>query len=226
MSEPQIIEKNQIDTDTVEESILREILATPFVKDMLRNHLNGIKPENGKSFARTLIWQDMEFLFSIIAALPLIINSVINAVHETGEQLNDKITPELLREYLGNVLSDIDTETLKEGFSLYGELIRKQLESDEVKQSITQALEENLASGLGRSINSSLVMINRIQDENPELITGIIQKISINIDNSEFKKTVMGILNPVLDRISYFKLIRHLTASRIIHRFKRKRRRR
>jgi len=244
MSEQQILEKNIMDNENSidpsalvqeslvaainennngpeEESILKEILATPFIKDMLRTYLNGIKPETGNSFVKTLIWQDMEFLFSIIAALPSIVNSVINAINETGMQLNEKITPELLRGYMGDVFSDIDTETLKKGLSVYGELIKNQLENDNVKQSIMESLKNPVAEAIGRSINSSLVQINRIQDENPELIGSIIQRVSENIDNTEFKKTAMGIVNPALDRISYFKLIIHFIGSRISHRLNR-----
>jgi len=223
ISEPEnnTAEKNNTRNGSVEQSVLREILATPFVKDMLRTYLNGIEPENGKAFARTLIWQDMEFLFSITAALPSIVNSIINAITETGEQLNEKITPELLRGYMGNAFSDIDTQSLKKGFSVYGEIIKKQLENNEVRQSIINSLEKPVAEAIGRSINSSLVQVNRIQDENPALFSDIIKGVSENIDNTEFKKTAMGIINPVLDRISWFKLIRHFIGSRISHRFKR-----
>jgi len=72
-----------------ESGVMKEVLSTPFVKDLIRINLQNIKPDKTHPLVVALIWQDPEVILSILGSLPPIVNSCVGALAETGNQLNE-----------------------------------------------------------------------------------------------------------------------------------------
>ena len=203
-------------------SVIQEILATPFIKEMVRESLNSARASSSSSFVKNLMWQDMEFFFSLIASLPLIVNSLVTALAELGSQLDDKIEPGLLKEYMGEVLGEIDTAGFSQALDTYGRILTKLMERRDVREIVMKSISETLAASLGRGINTSLKAVNRARDDDPAFIGGALDSVTQGIDNKEAGRALMGIINPVLDRISFTKIIWHFISGRITYKLQRK----
>ena len=76
-----------------EGGVMKEVLSTPFVKDIIRNNLNSIKPDKSHPLVMALIWQDPEIILSILGTIPPVVNSCVGALAETGKQFNEKLSP-------------------------------------------------------------------------------------------------------------------------------------
>ncbi|HOO71174.1 MAG TPA: hypothetical protein PK926_05370 [Spirochaetota bacterium] len=90
--------------------ILKVLLNRPSFKNNVRQVLNNIDAGAAPELARTLLWQDMEFMFGLVGALPAIANTFILLADEIVNQVRDKITPELLRGFIETLARDIDIE--------------------------------------------------------------------------------------------------------------------
>jgi len=91
-----------------ESGVMKEVLRTPFVKDLIRMNLQNIKPDKTHPVVNALIWQDPEIILSVLGSIPPVFNSCTGALAEVGKQINEKFSPELLRDYIGSILKDID----------------------------------------------------------------------------------------------------------------------
>ena len=203
-------------------SVIQEILATPFIKEMVRESLNSARASSSSSFVKNLMWQDMDFFFSLIASLPLIVNSLVTALGELGGQLDEKIEPGLLKEYMAGVLGEIDTAGFSQALDTYGNILTKLMERDDVREVVMSSIRDTLAASLGRGINTSLKAVNRAQDDDPAFIGGTLDSVTQGIDNKEAGRALMGVINPVLDRISFTKIIWHFITGRIKYKLQRK----
>jgi len=201
-------------------AILKEILATPFVKDILRNNLTDLKFKTGKQTVKTLFWEDMEFTFSLIAAIPAIVNIIINSLAEVGLEINEKIPPDLLREYLTNIFKEIDSGALKLGVKHYSEIAKKQLENQNVLNSIEKFINSSIIPGLSSGANYLMHGINGLEKNSPGAIEKGIDNFLSNIDKKEFKTFSNNALNLVFDRISIFKIILYFFKNKITRRVK------
>jgi len=93
--------------------VMKEVLSTPFVKDLIRLNLQNVKPDKTHPVVNAIIWQDPEMILSILGSIPRVVNSCTGALAEAGRQINEKFSSELLRDYVGSILKDIDTDELK-----------------------------------------------------------------------------------------------------------------
>jgi len=113
-------ENNQNGLIDMTNRILQVLLSKPVFKQNFKTLLQNIDPDSAPDMVRTLIWQDMEFMFSLIAALPRIANVFIKTADEILIQVKDKIPDGLLEGYIKDLVREIDTESmerLKENFS-------------------------------------------------------------------------------------------------------------
>jgi hypothetical protein len=200
-------------------SIIQEIIATPFIKQMFRESLNSARASSASELIKNIMWQDMDLFLSLIASSPLIVNSLVNALSEAGRQLDDKFEPKMLKEYLGGVLDEIDTASFSRMLETYGGIVSKLMERDDVRDSVMKSIRETIAASLGRGVNTALKAINKGQDHDPAFIGGTIDSLTAGIDNKEAGRALMGIINPALDRISFTKIIWHFITGRIKYKF-------
>jgi hypothetical protein len=181
--------------------VLKEVLSTPFVKDIIRSSLQSRKPDKSHPLVVALIWQDPEVILSILGSLPPIVNSCVGALAETGNQLNEKFSPELLRDYLGSIINDIDADEFKALVEAYATMIKNLWEvSPELREAVSKTITQEVPPLIGQGINSATRFINDISKEDPRLISRFVSDVVANTNGSEFWDATHTIVNAVLDQ--------------------------
>lgn len=70
-----------------EGGVMKEVLSTPFVKDIIRNNLQNIKPDKTHPVVNALIWQEPEIILSILGSIPPVVNSCVGALGKQADKL-------------------------------------------------------------------------------------------------------------------------------------------
>jgi hypothetical protein len=184
-----------------EGGVMKEVLSTPFVKDLMRSNLQNIKPDKTHPVVNALIWQDPEVILSVLGSIPSVVNSCTGALAEAGKQLNEKFSPILLRDYVGSILKDIDTEELKGLAEAYAELIKNLWDaSPEFREMTGKAITEDAPPLIGKGITSACRFVNEVSKEDPRLVSKFVSDVVANIDGDEFKDATHTIVNAFLDQ--------------------------
>ena len=92
--------------------ILKVLLKRPVVKDNIRAVLGSIDSDNTRELARTILWEDPEIVLSLMGAVPALANVLVRFLDEVIFKVREKFPPELLREFIGTVLQDVDREAI------------------------------------------------------------------------------------------------------------------
>jgi hypothetical protein len=181
--------------------VLKEVLSTPFVKDIIRSSLQSRKPDKSHPLVVALIWQDPEVILSILGSLPPIVNSCVGALAETGNQLNEKFSPELLRDYLGSIINDIDADEFKALVEAYATMIKNLWEvSPELREAVSKTITQEVPPLIGQGINSATRFINEVSHNDPRLVSKFVSDVVANIDGDELRDATHTIVNAVLDQ--------------------------
>ena len=106
------------------ERLLKEIIATPALKEVILLQMKGIRPEAASGLAKTLLWGDPGISMSLFGTLPDVVNWLLELLLEFGRQLNDLPEP-LLKDILGRIGASIDRERLSRFPEVYGALLRR-----------------------------------------------------------------------------------------------------
>jgi len=181
--------------------VMKEVLSTPFVKDMIRNNLQNIKPDKTHPLVKTLIWQDPEVILSLLGAIPSVVNSCTGALTEAGRQINEKFSAELLRDYLGSIVKDIKTEELKEIVDAYATLFKNLwAASPEFRKMVGDLLTQDAPPLIGKGISSACRFVNEAGREDPQVVSRFVSDVAANIDGNELKDATHTIVNAFLDQ--------------------------
>jgi hypothetical protein len=113
-------------TPGLSERILKEVIATPALKELILLQMKDIKPETAPGLVKTLLWGDPGISMSLFGALPDMVNWLLELLLELGRQLNGLPEP-LLKDILGQIGIGIETGSLKELPGVYGQLARRLL---------------------------------------------------------------------------------------------------
>jgi hypothetical protein len=181
--------------------VMKEVLSTPFVKDLIRLNLQNTKPDKTHPLVNTLIWQDPEVVLSILGSIPSVVNSCTGALAEAGRQINEKFSSDLLRDYVGSILKDIDTEELK-GLAQAYIALGKNLwyASPEFREMVGKALTEDAPPLIGKGISSACHFVNEVSKEDPQVVSRFVSDVAKNINGDEFKDATHTIANAFLDQ--------------------------
>lgn len=136
------------------ERILKEVIATPAMKELILLTLKDIKAETAPGLIKTLLWGDPGISMSLFGALPDAVNWLLELLLELGRQLNALPEP-LLADILGQVGKGIDSERLKQFPAVYALLANRLLFGDEATP------EEKRAAVVG-AVNSLLAGLDRL----------------------------------------------------------------
>jgi hypothetical protein len=181
--------------------VMKEVLSTPFVKDLIRSNLQNIKPDKTHPLVKTLMWQDPEVFLSILGAIPPVVNSCTGALAEAGKQINEKFSPDLLRDYVGSILKDINTEELKTLAEAYATMIKNLWEvSPEFREAVGNAITEDAPPLIGKGISSACRVVNEISKSDPRVVSKFVSDVVANIDGDEFRNATHTIVNAFLDQ--------------------------
>lgn len=184
-----------------EGGVMKEVLRTPFVKDIIRSNLQNIKPEKARPFVNTLIWQDPEVVLSLLAAIPKVVNSCTGALAEAGKQINEKFSAALLKDYLGSLVKDIRSEDLKEIVDAYTTLFKNLWEaSPEFREAVGRIAAEDAPPVIGKGITSACGLINEISRSDPRAVSKFVSDVAANMDGAAFRDATHTIVNAFLDQ--------------------------
>jgi hypothetical protein len=121
----------QADPGGLSQRLVAEILRTPALKELLVLMIKDIDPDSAGGLIKALLWEDAAVTLSLMGAVPGMANWLLELLLETGRQLNGLPAP-LLKEFLVQAGSGIDSERLKELPLVYGELAGRLLAADDV----------------------------------------------------------------------------------------------
>ena len=171
-------------------SVIKEILDTPFVKEMLWNFLVDINPKNGAKLVRDLIWEDVGVMLSLVDGLPAIINYLTGALSELVVQAEEKFPPAMLLAVIQGLKEQLDSEPLKQA-GVAGMRLAQSL----IKESGT-----DMPAAAGKSITALARSINSMHAQDPARIPAVVATVMANIDSQELSRMTGTILNAVLDQ--------------------------
>jgi len=184
-----------------ESGVMKEVLSTPFVKDLIRMNLQNIKPDKTHPVVNMLIWQDPEVILSVLGSIPPVVNSCTGALAEAGKQINEKFSPELLRDYVASILNDIDADEWKALAEAYVTLGKNLWEvSPEFREALGKAITEEAPPLIGKGISSACRFVNEVSREDPHVVSKFVSGVVANIDGEEFKNATHTIVNAFLDQ--------------------------
>jgi len=116
--------------------ILRELLRTPAVRELLRERLRDREPSG---FADVL-WEDPDLTLGAVSATPAQVNRLAAASLEIARRL-DAMPDPVLREFVEELADDVDGAQLTEALTVYGRLIRR-VGGDDLPASLRRRLDE------------------------------------------------------------------------------------
>lgn len=104
------------------ENLLREVLRTPPLKELILLQMKGIDPDNASGLVRAMMWEDPDVSLSLFGSVSDMVNWLLEFLLELGRQIGDLPEP-LLEEILGIIGGEIDRERLREIREVYARLI-------------------------------------------------------------------------------------------------------
>jgi len=184
-----------------EGGVMKEVLSTPFIKDLIRSNLQNIKTDKSHPLVMALIWQDPEIILSILGSIPPVVNSCVGALAEVGNQVNEKLSPELIRDYFASILNDIDTNEFKALAEAYTALLKNLWEaSPEFREALAKAITGDAPPLIGKGINSATRFINDVNKSDPRVVSKFVSDVVANVDGDAFRDATHTIVNAVLDQ--------------------------
>jgi len=197
--------KKETSPDTVKSNVVKEILATPFVKDLIRANLKSVANESDQSLVRTLLWEDPEVSLAVLSTLPHLVNRCTGALSEAGREIDEKFSPELLKSYLAAMGNDINTDNITTCAVVWGRIITNLWEaSPEFRESVANYLSQNLPRLLGTGITTAARFINEIDRQDPRAVSRFVSNTLDNTDGKEVEAAARIVFNAVLDHRSRF----------------------
>jgi hypothetical protein len=106
------VENNRGIIDAVNR-IAKVLLQRPAFKENVRSVLNAVDPDSARELARTMVWEDPEIVLSLMGAVPSLANSMIRFLDEMILQVREKFPPELLHEFLEEIIGEFDKEAIQ-----------------------------------------------------------------------------------------------------------------
>jgi len=175
------------------ENLLREVLRTPPLKEIILLRMKGIDPDNASELVRTMLWEDPSVSLSLFGSLADMVNWLLELLLELGRQLGDLPEP-LLGEILGIIGEDIDRERLKEIPGVYARLIQRLILGGEEASEQAQAPDELNAESLGRVLNRLLALGNAARRSRRVTVKEQFQAVLSQLDRQEVFTAVGGLL--------------------------------
>ena len=187
-------------TSQVHGDILKALLRSTLVKDLIRINMNSRHPDSGRNTVKTLMGEDPEVIFGITGSLPVVVNNMTGALTELATQLN-KLPPELVKSFMASLADDIDRDAAKECAKAWTDLASAMLKaSPELKTLLVRMI---LTEGPGvnaRAINSFSRFVNGITRDDPEAFSRFVSTVTENIDGKELSKAAATVTNAFLDQ--------------------------
>ncbi len=172
-------------------NLVKDLLGTPAVKNVVRRTISGIEPQAAGEFVKDLLWQDAETFLASVAALPDGLNTLVSGLDRMLAELRQKYPPQLLAGYLGDVIAKIDTQTFfqagKNLGGLAGEVLKAAPDNN--------ALSEQAARKAANTVNALLQAANR----NPQQVDDFVARVMDGIDSGAAEIFADRVVDAALD---------------------------
>lgn len=159
------------------ENLLREVLRTPPLKELILLQMKGIDPDNAPGLVKAMLWEDPDISMSLFGSLPDMVNWLLEFLLELGRQLNDLPEP-----FLGQVLEvlgdDLNRDRLKEIPVIYARLIQHLILGDEAPDKLD-------AESLGQVLNRLLVLSNEARRSRKVTVREQFRAVLSQLDSRE-----------------------------------------
>lgn len=197
MDEPrEVLTGNEVRTG----GVMAEIIRTPLFKEILNNYLNEIDPKAGAETARTLLWEDPELILSLLASVPSFMNWTVAFLNEIAKEASEKFPPQLLKQFLENMGTDIDKDMLGECAGNCTKLVKGVLdESPELESALLSAVKGPVAAATGRGLDNAARYVNEKQREDPAFLGDLFSGVVSKVDGREFSTAAASVANAVMD---------------------------
>ena len=170
--------------------VLREALKTPTFVELAKIWISSIDREKAQRFVHTLLWQDIAFTMSVLGTVPEVLNTLLDALVELGENL-DQFPPQLLDSYVDSLLADIDVEKLKEIPGAYMPV----LENINLKDRVAEAVKKILAEADYGMVRET---VTEHLESGTEAISGA---LAIWLENPVIIANLLGIVAPLANSL-------------------------
>jgi len=177
--------------------LIRELIRKPLLKGMLRRNLKNITPDGARAMVKTILWQDIEVILGIVGSLPACINAAAAAAGTLADEVNEKLSPELIKGFAESLLKDVDLAIVKDSARAVAALSRNMLKaSPELKTFVIEKGPGIIAFG----INAGTAKVNAICRQDPKLISGFITSVIDNLDKHELRDATLNLAEAFLDQ--------------------------
>lgn len=180
--------------------ILKALLRSTLVKDLIRINMNSRHPDSGRNTVKTLMGEDPEVVFGITGSLPVVVNNMTGALTELASQLS-RLPPELVKSFMASLADDIDRDAARECGKAWANLASSMLQaSPELKTLVIQTI---LAEGPrinANAINAFSRFVNSITRDDPEAFSRFVSRVTENVDGKELSKAAAAMTNAFLDQ--------------------------
>jgi hypothetical protein len=177
--------------------LITELIRKPLIKGMLRGRLKGITPEGARAMVRSVLWQDIEVILGIAGSLPSSINAIAAAVGALADEVNGKLSPELIRGFAESLLKDVDQDILKDSARSVAALNQKMIEtSPELKALLIEKGPRIIASG----IKACTASVNATCRQDPKFLSGFITSVIENLDRPALSEATLNLTEAFLDQ--------------------------
>lgn len=181
--------------------ILRELIRSTLLKDILRTNLNAIHPESGSRTVKTLLGEDPEVFFGTASSLPVIINALMAALTELAVQLRDKYPPELLKSFLQSLYEDIDREAAAKCARAWADLASSLWQaSPELKRFMMRVFLTEGPRIKAGAINAFSRFVNTITRDDPQALSTLVSEVLRNVDRQEAGRATLTLAGALLDQ--------------------------
>ncbi len=92
--------------------VMQQLIRTPAFKDLIMLSIKDIDTGEPRKLAQSLMWEDSAFSFGVLGALPHDLNFLAAFLEELALQLQN-LPPEMFRQFLAEMETKLDKETLK-----------------------------------------------------------------------------------------------------------------
>lgn len=111
------------DTEPLAARAIREIMATPVVKDIVMKLIAEKKGGMEKTLTAAM-WTDAGMTLSVVEKIPSGINESIALINELGRQI-DSLPEPMLKDFLNDLGSQIDSEQIEQLIDTYSGIFKK-----------------------------------------------------------------------------------------------------
>lgn len=189
----------RIEQDTRDKAgILGVMLRSTAFKDILRANLNEMSTSSGSSFVKTLMREDPEVFFALIASLPVIVNAMVKASAEFALQLKDKYPPEMLQSFLMSLFQEIDKDAFRQCFLAWGSLTASLWEaSADFREEAGRAIMKKGPVLVIECMNRCARAVNKVD---PLKFGTFLSRVLAGIDREEIDKASKTLVGALFDQ--------------------------